>query len=144
MTAPVGGSRIEGRSRTDGGVTPWHPSGSLRGARSPQEPFVLMDEPSTHAADLLASRDTLDRLDRALLDLVAQRRAVVASLFEIKRRRGLPLIDPDRERMLLASRRALAEQLGIPGDLAERLFQVILEGSHAQASDAAPTPEPSG
>jgi len=38
-----------------------------------------------------------------------------------------------RERALLAARRAAAERLGMPADLAERIFQIILEGSHAQA-----------
>ncbi|EYF05685.1 chorismate mutase [Chondromyces apiculatus] len=100
-----------------------------------------MDDPSTHAPDLLASRDTLDRLDRALLELIAQRRAVVEALFEVKLRQALPLLDPERESALLAQRRALAEALGVPGDLAERLFRVILEGSHAQASACAMKPE---
>ncbi|AKT42869.1 chorismate mutase [Chondromyces crocatus] len=99
-----------------------------------------MHEPSTSPADLAMSRAALDALDEALLDLVARRRAIVEAIFGLKRRHGLPLIDPEREHALLVARRALAEQRGVPCDLAERLFLVILEGSHAQAREPEATP----
>lgn len=93
-----------------------------------------MAEPSPADRDLLEKRAQIDALDRALLELVARRWSLVAELFEDKRRHGLPLLDPARERDLLNKRRASAEQLGLPPELAERIFQAILDGSHGQAA----------
>ena len=93
-----------------------------------------MAEGSTADRDLLEKRAQIDALDQALLEIVARRRAIVAELFEVKRHRGLPLLDPDRERALLDARRGSAERLGVPPDLAERIFQAILDGSHAAAA----------
>lgn len=83
--------------------------------------------------DLASHRAAIDAVDQALLELLARRRSLVEGLFAHKRGRGLPLVDPARERALLAERRAAAERLGVPGDLAERVFRAILESSHAQA-----------
>jgi len=92
-----------------------------------------MTERTPAELDLATRRMVLDDLDLDLLELIVRRRALVAELFEHKRAAGLPLLDPERERALLAARRAAAERLGMPADLAERIFQIILEGSHAQA-----------
>jgi chorismate mutase/prephenate dehydrogenase len=96
-----------------------------------------MAEGSTADRDLLERRAEIDAIDQALIELVARRRALVADLFEVKRRHRLPLIDPDRERALLAARRASAERLGVPVDLADRIFQAILDASHAEVRDDA-------
>jgi chorismate mutase-like protein len=93
----------------------------------------MTDESSANPY-LLEKRARIDAIDRALLELVARRRALVAELFIAKRRLNLPLIDPERERALLADRRASADRLGVPPDLAERIFQAILDASHAAAA----------
>jgi chorismate mutase/prephenate dehydrogenase len=95
-----------------------------------------MAEESLADRYLLEKRARIDAFDRAILEIVARRRALVAELFIAKRRHNLPLIDPARESALLADRRALAERLGVPPDLAERLFQAILDSSHAEAAAA--------
>lgn len=95
-----------------------------------------MTEESFADRVLLEKRARIDALDRALLEIVARRRALVGELFEAKRRHNLPLIDPAREGALLTERRASAERLGVPPDLAERIFQAILDASHTQAKAA--------
>lgn len=92
-----------------------------------------MAEPPPPANDVASLRAAIDDADHALLELVARRRALVAEVFATKRRLGLPFVDPERERALIAERRAFAERLGLPAHLAERLFRVLLEGSHEQA-----------
>jgi len=82
--------------------------------------------------EITTSRAALDELDHALLQLVAKRRAIVASLFEQKRALGLPLFDEAREEALLAERRAFAETIGVPGDVSEGLFRVMLGDSHTR------------
>ncbi|NUQ74008.1 MAG: chorismate mutase [Polyangiaceae bacterium] len=92
-----------------------------------------MTDPSVADRHLLERRARIDAIDRALLELVARRRALVADLFLVKHRHHLPLIDPARESTLLEERRAAAERLGVPADLAEHIFQAILDASHAAA-----------
>lgn len=87
-------------------------------------------------------RAAIDATDHALLELVAQRRALVLSIFARKRRLGLPLIDPEREAALLADRLAFARQRGVPEALASRLISTLLEASHAIAEKLAPSGEP--
>ncbi|MDI1444597.1 chorismate mutase [Polyangium sp. 6x1] len=84
-------------------------------------------------AEVSETRRALDELDHALLDLVARRRALVGAFFVKKRALGLPLVDPSREAELLADRRAYAERLGVPAELAEVIFRAILEDSRSRS-----------
>jgi chorismate mutase/prephenate dehydrogenase len=97
----------------------------------------MAERPPT-GRDLAAMRAEIDAIDHALLELVARRRALVAEMFLDKQRRGAALIDPDRERELIAERRACAERLGVPPELSERVFRAILDGSHVQTADGDP------
>ncbi len=78
-------------------------------------------------------RTAIDEIDDALLKLVAQRRALVAEIFEQKRKLALPLIDPAREQALLLDRGVRAEAANIPRPLVEALFRAILDDSHNTA-----------
>lgn len=98
----------------------------------PDEPSPAAP-PAPEGRDLGAMRAEVDAIDRALIELVGQRQALVSELFAYKRRRGLALIDPDRERDLLADRRTHAARLGVPGDVAEAIVRALLEASHTQA-----------
>jgi len=81
--------------------------------------------------EIAAMRKAIDEVDHALLELVARRRSLVAEVFAKKRALGLPLVDAAREADLVEERRAFAEALGVPGELAERLFRALLDDSHA-------------
>lgn len=83
--------------------------------------------------EIQASRAAIDALDHALVELLARRRALVATIFEAKRALALPLVDPAREEALLEDRRAQAAALGVPPELAEAIFRLVLEDSHAAA-----------
>jgi chorismate mutase/prephenate dehydrogenase len=82
--------------------------------------------------EIAAMRQAIDEVDHALLELVARRRALVGEVFARKRALGVPLVDAAREAELVRERRAFAEGLGVPGELAERLLHVLLDDSHAR------------
>jgi len=84
--------------------------------------------------NLTAMRAAIDALDHALVDLLAERRALVFKLFAYKLRRGLPLIDREREEALLAERAVFAQARGVPHGLTERVFRAVLDASHDDAS----------
>jgi chorismate mutase / prephenate dehydrogenase len=82
--------------------------------------------------EIAAMRAAIDEVDHAILALCAQRRSIVADLYALKARAGLPLLDPGREAELLAERRAFAERLGVPRELAAQIVRALLDASHAQ------------
>lgn len=47
-------------------------------------------------------RRQIDRLDEQILDLLNRRARIVLELAEEKRRRGLPVLDPEREAQVVA------------------------------------------
>lgn len=93
----------------------------------------MSDETEVRAA-LASMRASIDALDHALVNLLAERRALVAEIFAFKRHHGLGLVDAERESALLAERTAFAEARGVPAILATRVFQDILESSHDEAA----------
>ncbi len=95
----------------------------------------MSDETEISAA-LASMRASIDAVDHALVNLLAERRSLVAEIFAYKRRHGLGLVDPEREHNLLAEREAFAEARGVPAMLASRVFRDILEASHDEATAA--------
>jgi chorismate mutase-like protein len=51
-------------------------------------------------------REEIDRVDEELLRLLNRRARLAAEIGELKRRAGLPVLDPAREREVLSRRRA--------------------------------------
>ncbi|MDU4093886.1 MAG: bifunctional chorismate mutase/prephenate dehydrogenase [Pantoea sp.] len=85
--------------------------------------------------ELNALRDQIDEVDRALLDLLAKRLALVAEVGEVKSRFGLPIYVPEREASMLASRRKEAEALGVPPDLIEDVLRRVMRESYSSEND---------
>ncbi|HET9452030.1 MAG TPA: chorismate mutase, partial [Aggregicoccus sp.] len=73
-----------------------------------------------------ALRDEIDAVDRQLIELLAQRLALVGAVGEVKSRHGLPIYAPEREASMLARRRAEAELLGVPGELIEDVLRRVM------------------
>lgn len=86
-------------------------------------------------AELTALRDQIDEVDKALLDLLAKRLHLVAEVGEVKSRYGLPIYVPDREALMLASRRQEAEALGVPPDLIEDVLRRVMRESYTSEND---------
>jgi chorismate mutase/prephenate dehydrogenase len=79
-----------------------------------------------------ALRARIDALDHDLLALLARRRALVADVAQWKRRHHYPIRDADRERAVLADRRARALALDLPTGEVDALFRLLLRASRDQ------------
>ena len=81
-------------------------------------------------------RDKIDDVDQKLVDLLAQRLALVAEVGEIKSEHGLPIYVPEREIAMLEKRREEAEEKGVPGDLIEDVLRRVMRESYASEKDS--------
>ncbi|MDR9831126.1 bifunctional chorismate mutase/prephenate dehydrogenase [Vibrio sp. FNV 38] len=88
------------------------------------------------AVELNELRDKIDAVDKQMLDLLAQRLALVEQVGEVKSKHGLPIYAPDREAAMLASRRAEAEKKGIPPQLIEDILRRTMRESYASEKDS--------
>ena len=79
--------------------------------------------------DLEELRDKLSALDRELLELIAQRQAMVERIGEVKRQSGQATRNFAREKQVLDMARAHAVELGIPPSLAEALMELLIRSS---------------
>lgn len=86
-------------------------------------------------AELTALRDQIDEVDKALLDLLARRMALVAEVGEVKSKYGLPIYVPEREASMLASRRKEAQALGVSPDLIEDVLRRVMRESYSSEND---------
>lgn len=75
-------------------------------------------------------RTQIDQVDRRLLQLLAQRLALVKQVGEVKHKHGLPIYVPEREADMLHARRLEAEALGISADLIEDILRRVMRESY--------------
>ncbi len=80
-------------------------------------------------SELERLRARLSELDRRILDVVAERQAVVEEIGAVKRDSGAATRDFTREKQVLDAARASADELGIPPALAERLIELLIRSS---------------
>jgi chorismate mutase len=73
-------------------------------------------------------RQSIDELDRQILELLAERLRLVMRVGEVKRGLGLDVYDPARELDLL-ERVARAAGSPLTAAMAQRIFQCIIEES---------------
>lgn len=88
------------------------------------------------AVELNGLRDQIDAVDKQILDLLAQRLALVEKVGEVKSEHGLPIYAPDREAAMLASRREEAEKKGVPPQLIEDILRRTMRESYASEKDS--------
>jgi len=85
-------------------------------------------------------RRRLNEIDRQLISLVAERKAVSGEVARVKRSTGYPTRDYEREREVILGVRATASELGVSPALAEELLRLLIRSSlttQEQASVAA-------
>ena len=80
-------------------------------------------------------RDAIDDVDRRLLDLLAERRDLVAAVARWKTEHGVPVYVPAREAALLEARRREAAARGVSPDLVEDLLRRIMRESYRAEGD---------
>lgn len=83
-----------------------------------------MSEPARETIDTL--RASIDRIDAALVELLAERFAVTERIGLLKREAGLPPRDADRERRMAERLAARAREAGLSGDVLDRVYEVIV------------------
>jgi len=76
-------------------------------------------------------RLTIDRIDRDLVALLAERVKCLDQVVAVKTRDNLPAAIPERVEEVVAHVRAQAETRGMPPDLAELLWRRLIEWSIA-------------
>ena len=74
-------------------------------------------------------RGLIDRQDRQILTALGQRMRLVRKIGKLKAGQASPVVDPERERLLIGQRVEWARALGLPADLIDELFSVILRHS---------------
>ena len=74
-------------------------------------------------------RKRLNSIDRQLLTLVAERKAVSHEVARVKRTAGRPTRDYEREREVIVGVRAIAKELDISPGLAEDLLRMLIRSS---------------
>jgi chorismate mutase/prephenate dehydrogenase len=81
------------------------------------------------AGELLALRERLDEIDTGIVDLIAERQAVVTTIADHKLKTGLPLRHYEREREVIDRGVARAESLGLAGSVARDILQTLIHHS---------------
>ncbi len=87
-----------------------------------------MDDPEL-TQRLQALRDELDGIDADLIELATRRQQLVSDIGSIKKRHGRQLRDFRREREVLDGVRRTAESKGLDPELAEDIFQRLIQAS---------------
>ena len=101
--------------------------------------------------DLAALRSEIDEIDRGIVELLARRLEVCRRVADVKSKNATSIIQPERVRQVLTSRRQWAIDEGIDADFAEQIFRTLLSETHRievalERPEAAPVKvaEPSG
>lgn len=79
--------------------------------------------------ELLELRERLDEIDTGIVDLIAERQAVVATIGEHKLKVGSPLRHYEREREVIDRGVARAESHGLSGAVAREILQTLIHHS---------------
>jgi len=74
-------------------------------------------------------RQRVTQIDRALIELVAERQAVSEEVARVKRASGTPTRDYEREREVIMGVRAAADERGVSAALAEQLLRLLIRSS---------------
>jgi chorismate mutase-like protein len=77
--------------------------------------------------ELVRARDRIDAIDRQLRELLFERARVVREVAEIKRQRGLPVRNPEREKQVIAQLTAGPPGPLPPGSLVRIWQQIFIE-----------------
>ncbi|MGH7720439.1 MAG: chorismate mutase [Gemmatimonadaceae bacterium] len=74
------------------------------------------------AAELDRIRTDMDVLDGRLIELIAERLQLARVAEGVKRRAGLPVLDPAREALVVRRAATLAREAGVPEEEARSIF----------------------
>lgn len=81
-------------------------------------------------------RQEIDEVDQQLVQLLSQRLALVGQVGHVKQDLGLPIYAPEREKNMLAARRAEAAEQGVPPNLIEDVLRRLMRESYQNEKHA--------
>jgi chorismate mutase/prephenate dehydrogenase len=90
---------------------------------------IMPPNPPLTADELLQLRERLDEIDSGIIDLIAERQAVVTAIGDHKLKTGAPLRHYEREREVIERGMARAESRGLPGRLAREVLETLIHHS---------------
>lgn len=85
--------------------------------------------------DLRELREHLDRLDTALVYILAERMSLIPKVAEYKKANNIERYQPEREKEILSLKRELALKVKLNPDLVETLFKEIILDAHRIEED---------
>jgi len=77
--------------------------------------------------ELQELRAQIDLIDTEILQKIAARCAIVKKMGQFKKKKNLPLIDKDREQLLLQDRSKKAVKLHLSADCTHKLFRLLIQ-----------------
>jgi chorismate mutase len=87
--------------------------------------------------ELARCRDEIERIDRQLIVLLAQRLALGKRTGELKRTAGLPILDPTREAAVIRRVTEAARDAGLPSEpIREMFWQIVGMSRRAQEGNS--------
>jgi isochorismate pyruvate lyase len=89
-----------------------------------------------HCVTMADLRGQIDRIDRAILDLMAERARYIDRAIVLKPRENLPARTTDRVAEVIALVRDGAAGRGLDPDLAERIWRDLIEAAIAREVEA--------
>lgn len=78
---------------------------------------------------LAEHRHEIEEIDAEIVRLIDRRIEVSELIFEAKREAGLPISDPERERLVLQRAMSLAEELDLDREAVNEIFRVLIRMS---------------
>ena len=87
-------------------------------------------------AQLRACRQDLETLDHELVNLLARRLMIARRTAGLKRASGLPILDPEREAIVIRSAVSHARKLGVPEEPVREIFWHIVGLSRRAQQEA--------
>ncbi len=98
------------------------------GAAGSAPPLEIPDL-GARSPSLRETREHIEELDHEIALLLARRAELARRAAHAKSALGVGIVDPAREKALLAERRAWAEELGLPADEVEEVYRAVVRMS---------------
>jgi isochorismate pyruvate lyase len=79
-----------------------------------------------YTPELMGFREEIDAIDRALVELIAQRFKVVDRVIEVKRAKNIPAALADRVEQVVQNNLRNAEHTNVPAQTIEKIWRALI------------------
>jgi len=88
---------------------------------------------TSHQSDGLSQiREQIDEINLKIVNLLHQRYQLTAEVARYKKQSGLPIKDPDREKLMFTKIESVADSLGLPVKEVVKIFRIIVKYTYKQ------------